>query len=147
MGFLVYEQRLSMYWFSVWISGGSLMESVHPSSHAWDVHVIIGCFHTKGWTNHLDRQIVGHLSFWCEFMSYCRWLIRLAGQIVLEKSSLSADLFVLFAHRMICSSETIRPSKRLVSNRMICSSEMIWPFRRFVCPLVWNWPLSCISWN
>ena len=46
-----------------------------------------GRSHTRGRTNRLDGQIVWHFSVWCEFMSYCRWLVRLDGQIVWEKSS------------------------------------------------------------
>ena len=58
-----------------------------------------------------DEQIVWHLSVWCEFMSHCRRLIRLDGQIVLKKSS------VPFAHQTTC------------------------PSRRFVRPIVWKRPM------
>ena len=71
-----------------------------------------------------DEQIVWNLSVWCEFMPYCRGLVRLDRQIVLAKSSfqtakyqtvcLSKKLFVPFAHQANCSSETTCPSRRFV---------------------------------
>ena len=60
---------------------------------------------------------------WCEFMSYCRRLVRLDWQIVFPDGQISDDLFVTFAHQTICLSETFCPS------------------RRFVRPLVWKRPV------
>ena len=98
MGFLVYEQRLSMYWFSVWISGGSLMESVHPSSHAWDVHVIIGCFHTKGWTNRRAFVLLMWIYVVLSLTYSSRWANRLRKIIFIRRFvrpvCTSDDLFV-----------------------------------------------------
>ena len=64
-----------------------------------------------------DEQLVWHLSVCCEFMSYCRRLVRHDRQIVLEKSSFqtaryqticsSKILFVPLIHQTKCSSETI----------------------------------------
>ena len=64
-----------------------------------------------------EQIIVWHLSVRCEFMSYCRRLVR---TVFTDKSSFqtakyqricsSKYLFILFAHQTICSSETIRPS-------------------------------------
>ena len=93
-----------------------------------------GHFHIRGRTNHLDRQIIWHLSVWFEFMSYCRLLVRLDKQIVWEKSS-----FQTAKYQTICSSKNLFVP---FSHETICSSEMIWPSRRFVRPLVWKRPIS-----
>ena len=71
-----------------------------------------------------DEQIVWQLTIWCEFMSYCRRLVRLDGQVVSEKSSFQTDkfqticssknLFVPFAHQTNSSSQTICPSRHFV---------------------------------
>ena len=74
----------------------------------------------------------------CEFRSGFGRLVRLDGQIVLQKlqtdgqiqtTKSSKNLFVPFSHQAICPSETI------------CPSVTIWPFRWFVRLLVWKRPL------
>jgi len=49
-----------------------------------------------------DGQIVWHLTVCCEFMSYCRRLVRLDGQVVWEKWSFPTDKF-----QTICSTKNL----------------------------------------
>ena len=87
----------------------------------------IGRFHTRGRTNRLDGQIVWHLSVWCEFMSHSHWLVRLGGQIVLEKLSFQTPKY-----QMICSLKNL-----FVPHLMICLSEMICPSSSVKMAILW----------
>ena len=71
------------------------------------LHVYIGRFHTKGRTNRLDGQIAWLLSVWCQFMSYCRRVVRLVRQIIWKKTFFQTtkyqtkNVFFPFAHPFV----------------------------------------------
>ena len=94
-------------------------------------------FHTRGRTNLLDGQIVWHLSVWCEFMSYRRWLVCQDWQIIWEKSSFQTAEYQTIC-RKICSTRF-----NIRRTMTICLS---W---QFVRPLVWKQPLTAglVCWD
>ena len=83
------SQYWSFKWYLQWFGQFWLYDNANTLTMA---------IFALGWTNHLDRQMVWHLSIWCEFMLYCRRLVRLDDQIVFEKSS-----FQTAKYQMICS--------------------------------------------
>ena len=73
-----------------------------------------------------DKQIVWHLSIWCEFVPYCHRLVCLDGQIVWEKLSFqmvkSDDLFIEKFVRPVFTSDE---QWRFVRLRTICRSRQL----------------------
>ena len=66
------------------------------------------------WTNKLYM----HMSIWCEFMSYCHWLVRLDRQIIWENHLSRRPNIRQFVCPKICSSRC-----HIRQTRTICSSE------------------------
>ena len=96
---------------------------------------------------------INHLTVWCEFMSYCRQLVRLDVQLVLKKivspdGQISDDLFVPFAHQTIGSSETIGSSSSVKTSNDWLDRLSKWTIvtkpRRHICNYVMvvflGWP-------
>ena len=73
-----------------------------------------------------DEQIVWHLSVWCEFMPYCRRLVRAnrLGKIVFPDGQISDDLFVEVFVRPVCTPDQLFVWDDL-SVQTICSSSSV----------------------